>query len=178
MSSTCSSIIYHERVAMNNGMDVDSDPPVESPAPSHRTEQEKELRLSKAAETTTNTRLQDGNNEASPIQTKHVGHISQNKTCGEAPCDDDDNVINIQISYNPNAPTEPDLWSGNFHSISLHSSIEHIASDTKSIKDSLNFMARYISNKKVNPKTANNLKDFDGTGNTVWNFISSVYQSG
>ena len=164
MSSTCSSIIYHERVAMNNGIDVDSDPPVESPALSYETEQEKELHLSKAAETTTNTRLQGGNNEASPIQTKHIDHVSQNKTHGEASCNDDDNIINIQISYDPNAPMEPDLWSGNFHLISLHSSIEHIVSDTKSIKDSLNFMARYILNKKVNPKTANDLKDFDGTG--------------
>ena len=59
MSSTCSSIIYHERVAMNNGIDVDSNLLVESPALSHRTEQEKELCLSKAAKTTTNTRLQD-----------------------------------------------------------------------------------------------------------------------
>jgi len=39
-------------------------------------------------------------------------------------------------------------------------------------------MARYITNKKVNPKTANDLKDFDGIGDVVWNFISSVYQSG
>ena len=39
-------------------------------------------------------------------------------------------------------------------------------------------MVRYITNKKVNPKTANDLKDFDGIDNTVWNFISSVYQSG
>ena len=40
-------------------------------------------------------------------------------------------------------------------------------------------MARYIYilNKKVNPKTANDFKDFDGIGNAVWNFISSVYQS-
>ena len=38
-------------------------------------------------------------------------------------------------------------------------------------------MARYILNKKVNPKTANDFKDFDGIGNAVWNFISSVYQS-
>jgi len=118
------------------------------------------------------------NNEASPIQTKHVSHVSQNKTRGEAPCDNDDNIINIQIPYDPNASMEPDLWSGNFHPISLHGSIKHIASNTKSIKDSLNFIARYILNKKVNPKTANNLKDFDGIGNPVWNFISLVYQSG
>ena len=38
-------------------------------------------------------------------------------------------------------------------------------------------MVRYISNKKVNPKTANNFKDFDGIGDVVWNFISLVYQS-
>ena len=38
-------------------------------------------------------------------------------------------------------------------------------------------MAKYIVNKKVNPKTANNLKDFDGIGNSVWNFISAVYQA-
>ena len=73
---------------------------------------------------------------------------------------------------------EPKLWSGNFYPISLHGSIEQIASDTKSIKDSLNFMAKYISNKKVNLKTANDLKDFDDIGDAVWNFLSLVYQSG
>ena len=39
-------------------------------------------------------------------------------------------------------------------------------------------MVKYISNKKVNPKTANDLKDLDGIGDSVWNFISSVYQAG
>ena len=57
MSSTCFSVIYHERVTMNNGMDVDSDPPTESPALSYEEEQEKELCLRKAAETTNNMRL-------------------------------------------------------------------------------------------------------------------------
>ena len=37
ISSTCSSTIYHERMA-NNGMDVDSDPPTDSPALSYETE--------------------------------------------------------------------------------------------------------------------------------------------
>ena len=49
--------------------------------------------------------------------------------------------------------------------------------DTKSIKDSLNFMARYTVNKKVNSSKANNLSDFDGIGDSIWNFISSVYQA-
>jgi len=38
MSSTCSSIIYHERVTMNNSMDIGSDLPVESFALSYEIE--------------------------------------------------------------------------------------------------------------------------------------------
>ena len=38
-------------------------------------------------------------------------------------------------------------------------------------------MAKYISNKKVNPKMSNDLEDFNSIGDTVWNFLSSVYQS-
>ena len=64
-------------------------------------------------------------------------------------------VINIQLSYNPQAPTELDLWSDSFHFISLHKSIEHFTSDSKNIKDSLNFMAKYISNKQINNSKAN-----------------------
>ena len=56
MSSTCSLIIYHKRVAMNNGMDVDSDSPVEFPALSNEMEQKKALRLSKVTKTTSNMR--------------------------------------------------------------------------------------------------------------------------
>ena len=177
MSSTCSSTIYHKRVVMNNSMDIDSDPPVESSALSYEDEWEKEIRLRKAAETTNNTRLQDGNNEVSSIQINHDGHISTDRTCSQAPCNVDDNVINIQLPYNSNAPMEPNLWSGDFHSISLHGSVKQIASDMKNIKQSLNFMARYISNKKVNPKSFNDLNDFDGIGDVVWNFLSSIYQS-
>ena len=38
-------------------------------------------------------------------------------------------------------------------------------------------MAKYISNKKVNPKLSNDLEDFNGIGDVVWNFSSSIYQS-
>jgi len=181
MSSTCSSVIYHERMA-NNGMVIDSNPPVESPAPSHRTKQEKVLCLRKATEAMNNIRPPNGNNEASSIQVEHARHAIQNELqlqpYDAASYNEDENIINIQLPYDPNTPTEPDLWSGNFHPISLHGSIEQIASDTKSIKDSLNFMAKYIANKKVNPKNANELKDFDGIDDSVWNFISAIYQSG
>jgi len=41
----------------NNGMDVDPDPPTDSPALSYEMEQEKLLCFRKAAETLNNTRL-------------------------------------------------------------------------------------------------------------------------
>ena len=178
MSSTRSFTIYHERMA-NNSINVDSDSPTNSPTLSYEIEQEKLLCFRKATEILNNMRLQNGNNEASPIQLECAGHTIPNKlkSCATATSENDDNVINIQLPYNPNTSTEPELWSDNFHPISLHGSIKHIASDTKCIKNLLNFMAKYTSNKKINPKNANDLKDFDGIGDTVWNFISVVYQA-
>ena len=86
-------------------------------------------------------------------------------------------VINIQLPYDLQAPTKLDLWSGSFHHISLHSSIKHFASDSKSIKVSLNFLAKYIRNKQVNGNMINNLADFDGMSDAIWNFISLVYDA-
>jgi len=90
-----SSTIYHEKMELNNSMDIDSDPPVESSALSYEDEREKEICLRKAAETTNNTRLQGVNNEASSTQTNHDNHISMDNMCVQTPCVDDDNVINI-----------------------------------------------------------------------------------
>ena len=177
MFSTVSSTIYHERMEMNNGMDINSDQPIDFPVLFYEDEREKESRWRKEAETTTNSRPQDGNNKASSIQSNHGNHIPSDSRRIQIPHVNDDNIINIQLPYDPNGPTEPDLWSGNFQSISLHGSVKYIASDLKNIKQSLNFMVRYISNKKVNPKSSNNLNDFDGIGDVVWNFLSSVYQS-
>jgi len=72
---------------------------------------------------------------------------------------------------------EPELWNGSFHPISLHRSIEHKAPDSKNIKNSLNFMAKYIVNKHIDSLKANNLEDFHGIGKAVWNFIFSVYKA-
>ena len=109
MSSTVSSTIYHERMELNNGMDIDSDPPVETPALSYEEERDKTIRLSKAAEITNNTRLQCGSNEASTTWTNQGNHVSSSISQAQPPRVDDDDVINIQLPYNPNGPTEPDL---------------------------------------------------------------------
>ena len=87
----------------------------------------------------------------------------------------EDMVININLLYDPNAPTEPKLWDGNFYPISLYSSIEHLVSDSTNIKNFLNFMAKYISNKQVNFSKSNDIEDFHGIGEAIWNFISSIY---
>jgi len=55
--------------------------------------------------------------------------------------------------------------------------MEHLALDVKNIKDLLNFIAKYISNKQVGLVRSNNLNDFKGIGKVLWNLISSVYQS-
>ena len=88
-----------------------------------------------------------------------------------------DIVINIQLPYDPSTPMEPELWDRSFYSISLHGSIEHLALDLKNIKDSLNFMTKYISNKQVDLSKFNNFENFYGVGKAVWNFISSIYQA-
>jgi len=172
-----SSTIYHERMKLNNGMDIDSDPPVETPALSYEDKRDKEIHLRKVAKTTNNTRLQSGNNKASTTLTNHGNHVSAVNIQAQPPHVDDDNVFNIQLPYDPNGPMEPDLWSSSFHSISLHGSIKHFASNSKNIKVTLNFMAKYIQGKQINGGKVNNLSDLDSMGDAIWNFISSVYET-
>ena len=42
---------------------------------------------------------------------------------------------------------------------------------------SLNFLAKYIRSKQVNSNMINNLADFNGIGDAIWNFISLVYDA-
>ena len=161
MVSSGQSTPYHDRM----DTDPDGEPTIEGNNNeqlelSYKTEQEKAMRIGKAIIQQDNTRPQASNNEATP---SHVIHK--------------DEVINIQLPYDPQVPTEPELWSGSFHPISLHGSIEHFASDAKNIKVSLNFLAKYIQGKQVNGNKVNDLDDFDGMGDVIWNFISSVYAS-
>ena len=127
---------------------------------SYETEQENVIRVSMATNQQVPTRLHNANNEATPTHARHK-----------------DDVINIQLPYDPNTPMEPELWSGSFNPISLHGSIEHLVHNTKNIKITLDFIAKYIRNKKVNDVQANDVTKFEGMGDTIWNFISSVYEA-
>ncbi|KAL9714157.1 hypothetical protein Ac2012v2_8354 [Leucoagaricus gongylophorus] len=156
MSSTKSSVVYHEKMEHNNALNEDIDMDDDPPALSYKTSQEKAIRVSMVADPNTGTL----NKRVT------VNHSTTTPQRGPAerpiPPHGDDAVINIQLPYDPYAPTEPDLWDD---------------SDSKSIKDSLNFMAKYIANKQVDPAKSNNLEDFNGIGEAIWNLISSVYQS-
>jgi len=159
MVSSGRSTPYHDRM----DTDPDGSPSNDEVTNEHlellyETEQEKALRIGKTTNQQNTSRPQDTNNETTP------SHVQL-----------ENDVINIQLSYNPQALTEPKLWSGSFHPISLHGSIEHFTSDSKNIKVTLNFLAKYIQGKQVNGGKANDLSDFDGMGDAIWNFISSVY---
>jgi len=158
ISLTKLSVIYHERMTLNNSKD-DDDIMDASSKLFYETDQEKAFCISKVADQQDYMRTKGGNIKATVAYGTH-----------------NESVINIQLPYDPQALTKPDLWSGSFHLISLHGLIEHFASNLKNIKDSLNFMARYITNKQVNNVTANNLKDFEGMNDAIWKFILLVYK--
>ena len=71
---------------------------------------------------------------------------------------------------------EQDSWDGNFHPISLHGTLEHLSSDSKSIKESLCQMTKYIKNKNIEHNKANDISDLSGVGEVAWNFISAIYE--
>jgi len=101
-------------------------------------------------------------------------HVPIEHSTSGSPCVDD-TVINIKLPYNLNTPMEPKLWDGNFHPILLHKSIKYLTLNSKNIKDFLNFMVKYITNKQVNPAKSNNLEHFNGIGGAIWNLILFVY---
>ena len=158
MASSGCSTPYHNRM----DTDMDFNPTIEelNLELSYETEQEKALRVSMAANHQEIMRPPNVHNEDPPTHAPY-----------------EEEVINIQLPYDLQASTEPELWSGSFHPISLHESIEHFASDSKNIKVSLNFLAKYIKNKQVNGGKVNELIDFNNMDDAIWNFISSVYEA-
>ena len=84
-------------------------------------------------------------------------------------------MFNVQLNYNLDQALDSESWDGNFHAVSLHGSMKHIASDVLSIKNSLLRIKKYISDKSINSDKANNFKDLSGMGKSIWEIISLVY---
>ena len=87
-----------------------------------------------------------------------------------------ENVFNINFNYDPNQALDPDSWDSNFHAVSLHGSMEHIASDALNIKESLTRMKKYISVKSIESPKTNDIKDLMGMGKALQEFINAVYE--
>ena len=176
--STTSSRLYHEKMEQNNNMDVDNNNNTPSELLSYEASQEREIHLRMAAKNQEDMLLSQGkltnNNRFQRVPEKNPNptYIQCLTVQNEK-----NTFFNISLPYDPDVPTDPKIWGGNFHLVSLHGSIEYLASDVKNIKDSLKFMTKYITNKKIDSSKANNLEDFKGIGEAVWNFISSVYKA-
>jgi len=170
VSSTKFSIAYHERMEHNNTIIEDIDMDNVSLRLPNKTTQEEAIRVSKVANTNNHavTTIQQCVPHEYPNMTlAHGLNITSAYGLNMTLAHGDDAVINISLPYDPNTPTEPDLWNGSFHPISLYGSMEYLASDAKNIKDSLNFMAKYILNKQVDLVRSNDLNDFKGIGEVL-----------
>ena len=87
------------------------------------------------------------------------------------------NMFNVHLNYDPNIALDPDSWDGNFHVVSLHGSMEHLALDALNIKESLSRIHKYILGKSIKNSGANDIEDFKGMGKAMWEFISAIYNS-
>ena len=87
------------------------------------------------------------------------------------------NMFNIQLNYDPNQALDPDSWDGNFHAVSLHGSMKYLALDALNIKESLSRMQEYILGKTIENNSANNINNFKNMGKSLWEFISTIYDS-
>ena len=56
--------------------------------------------------------------------------------------------------------------------------MKHLFSDSKNIKELLNWLAKYIGNKSINTNKANNIEDLKDIGKVAWNLVISIYSSG
>ena len=77
------------------------------------------------------------------------------------------NMFNVHLNYDPNIALDPDSWDGNFHAVSLHGSIEHLALDALNIKESLSRMHKYILGKSIENSSTNDIEDFKGMGKAM-----------
>jgi len=82
-------------------------------------------------------------------------------------CVDNGNMFNVQLQYNINQALDPESWDSNFRAISLHGSMEHLASDISNIKESLGRIQKYILSKTIEGDQANNIKNLKGISKAV-----------
>ena len=86
--------------------------------------------------------------------------------------------MNVLILYNINQLVEPNTWDGEAYLISIFGTIEFLEIDFKNMSTSLLHMTNFIRNRDVESNKVNDVNQLQGFGQIVWEFISSIYQSG
>ena len=148
----------------SNSMDQDNPAvPTDSPQIEYEPPKEKDAHVSKAADSNSNIRKQYSQSIA----------LALNNSTAE----DNGNIFNVQLNYDVNQALDLESWDGDFKTISLHGSIEHLASDIKNIKDLLLRMQNYILSKSIEGDKANNIKNLKEVSKVAWGFISVFYES-
>jgi len=101
-------------------------------------------------------------NVRSPLSQQHISNKnpSLNQSAGPS-------VLNIQLNYNPDQALDPDLWDGNFHTVSLYGAIKHMPSDVLNFKESLSRMHKYMLGKAIESDGANDVEDLNGMGKAL-----------
>ena len=87
------------------------------------------------------------------------------------------NMFEVQLLYDINQALDPKSWDSNFHTVSLHGSLEHFVSDIKLIKEFFKRMQKYILNKSIIGDKANDVKNLKSMGEVAWEFILALYKS-
>jgi len=70
------------------------------------------------------------------------------------------------------------LWDGSFCPISIFGVNKYLEGDAKNIACSLYRIAVFIRQRRHIDKTAEDIPQITEFGYTVWDFISSIYESG
>ena len=172
-------ILYHQYIKLNNDLsDIESQKPIDSFQLSYAREAEIRDFVRPATDKDSASNSQCVYNKTPVFKRKPQSHgKSKGKSIDRPSSNPSENIVNTQLSYDINQTMELDTWNGNFHSISLHSSIKYFISNAKNIKESLHHMMKYILNKKVENGKVNNINDFKGIDKATQRFISLLYKS-
>ena len=140
MSSTKSLVIYHERIEINNNLEgnikIES---IDNPQLSYVILKEQVNQASTVADSNNNMKDQHVLIKDPALNSSGIPSPS---------CVDNDNIINVQLLYDPNRLIELELWDSNFHSVLLYGLLKYLTSNANSIRKSMTYMSIYIKNKK------------------------------
>jgi len=82
------------------------------------------------------------------------------------------------IPYSANVPANPNLWDSNFTATSLFSMNEFLQSDVCNIACSLQCMACFLKQRSLEERDSNNIPQLELFGESAWEFISVIFESG